>query len=97
MGERRVARRLRAEHRGLTPQSSAVRWWARFQRLAASPAMAEAVMRLAAEIDIREVLPVVSVPTLVLHRTGGPALAGRGSEVRGRANPGCTAGRAVRR
>jgi len=47
-----------------------VRWWARFQRLAASPAMAEAVMRLAAEIDIREVLPVISVPTLVLHRTG---------------------------
>jgi class 3 adenylate cyclase len=47
-----------------------VRWWARYQRLAASPAMAEAVIRLAAEIDIREVLPVISVPTLVLHRTG---------------------------
>jgi len=47
-----------------------VRWWAHFQRLAASPAMAEAVIRLAAEIDIREVLAVIFVPTLVLHRTG---------------------------
>src|SRR5207247_973951 len=44
--------------------------WARCQRLAASAAMAEAVIRLAAEIDIREALPVISVPTLVLHRTG---------------------------
>ena len=46
------------------------RWWARYQRLAASPAMARAVLRLAAEIDIREVLPAISAPTLVLHRSG---------------------------
>lgn len=45
-----------------------LRWWSRYQRLAASPAMAKAVMRLAAEIDIRDVLPAISVPTLVLHR-----------------------------
>ena len=44
------------------------RWWARYQRLAASPAMAKAVVRLAAEIDIRDVLPAMTVPTLVLHR-----------------------------
>ena len=46
------------------------RWWARYQRLAASPAMARAVLRLAAEIDIRNVLPAISAPTLVLHRSG---------------------------
>jgi class 3 adenylate cyclase len=46
------------------------RWWAHYQRVAASPAMAKAVIRLAAEIDIRDVLPAISVPTLVLHRTG---------------------------
>lgn len=46
------------------------RWWARYQRLAASPTMAKAIMRLAAEIDIRDVLPAISVPTLVLHRSG---------------------------
>jgi class 3 adenylate cyclase len=47
-----------------------VRWWARYERQAASPAMARAISRLATEVDIREVLPAVSVPTLVLHRTG---------------------------
>ena len=47
-----------------------VRWWRHYQRLAASPAMATAVIRLAAEIDIRDVLPAISVPTLVLHRSG---------------------------
>jgi class 3 adenylate cyclase/pimeloyl-ACP methyl ester carboxylesterase len=46
------------------------RWWARYQRVAASPTMAKAVIRLAAEIDIRDVLPTISVPTLVLHRSG---------------------------
>jgi class 3 adenylate cyclase len=44
------------------------RWWARYERLAASPAMATAIIQLAAETDIREVLPAISVPTLVLHR-----------------------------
>jgi class 3 adenylate cyclase/pimeloyl-ACP methyl ester carboxylesterase len=46
------------------------RWWAHYQRAAASPAMAKAVIRLAAEIDVRDVLPAISVPTLVLHRSG---------------------------
>ncbi len=46
------------------------RWWTHYTRVAASPAMAKAVIRLAAEIDIRDVLPAISVPTLVLHRSG---------------------------
>jgi len=46
------------------------RWWSHYQRVAASPAMAKAVVRLAAEIDIRDVLPAISAPTLVLHRSG---------------------------
>jgi class 3 adenylate cyclase/pimeloyl-ACP methyl ester carboxylesterase len=56
------------------------RWWARYQRQAASPAMARAVVELAAQIDIRDVLPAISVPTLVLHRAGDllwPIEAGR--------------------
>ena len=47
-----------------------VRLWARFERQAASPAMATAISRLATEIDIRDVLPAISVPTLVVHRRG---------------------------
>jgi class 3 adenylate cyclase len=44
------------------------RWWAQYQRLSASPSMAKAAAKLAAEVDIRDVLPAISVPTLVLHR-----------------------------
>ena len=45
-------------------------WWAQYQRMAASPGMAKATAQLAAEVDIRDILPAISVPTLVLHRTG---------------------------
>jgi class 3 adenylate cyclase/alpha-beta hydrolase superfamily lysophospholipase len=44
--------------------------WARIQRRAASPGAAAAVMRMAFEIDVRAVLPAISVPALILHRTG---------------------------
>jgi class 3 adenylate cyclase len=47
-----------------------VRWWAQYQRLSASPGMARATAELASEVDIRDVLPAIAVPTLVLHRTG---------------------------
>ncbi len=43
-------------------------WWARHERLGASPGAAMALMRMNSEIDVRPVLPVVHVPTLVLHR-----------------------------
>jgi class 3 adenylate cyclase len=46
------------------------RWWARFERLGASPSAAMALMRMNNEIDIRHVIPSIRVPTLVLHRTG---------------------------
>jgi class 3 adenylate cyclase/pimeloyl-ACP methyl ester carboxylesterase len=46
------------------------RWWAQYQRQSASPGMARATAELAAEVDIRDVLPAIAVPTLVLHRSG---------------------------
>jgi len=45
-------------------------WWARFERLGASPCAAVALARMNAQIDVRHVLPVVRVPTLVIHRSG---------------------------
>jgi class 3 adenylate cyclase len=45
-------------------------WWATFLRFAASPGAAIAVLRMAQEIDVRHVLPVITAPTLILHRTG---------------------------
>jgi pimeloyl-ACP methyl ester carboxylesterase len=44
-------------------------WWARYLRAAASPGMATALVKMNSEIDVRDVLPGVQVPTLVLHRT----------------------------
>jgi class 3 adenylate cyclase len=43
---------------------------ARSLRRAASPGAALALARMNTEIDIRSVLPTISVPTLVLHRRG---------------------------
>lgn len=47
-------------------------WWARYQRLAASPGAAVTLLRSAFETDARPVLPAISVPALVLHRAGDP-------------------------
>jgi pimeloyl-ACP methyl ester carboxylesterase len=44
-------------------------WWARFERLGASPAAASALMRMNSQIDISGILPTIRVPTLVIHRT----------------------------
>jgi class 3 adenylate cyclase len=44
------------------------RWWAQFERLGATPSAAIALMQMNREIDIRQVLPSIRVPTLVLHR-----------------------------
>jgi class 3 adenylate cyclase len=46
----------------------AVRAWGRFLRLAASPAVAAAVIRMIFELDVRAILPTIRVPTLVVSR-----------------------------
>jgi len=45
-------------------------WFRAHERLGASPSAAMKLMRMNSEIDIRHVLPVIRVPTLVLHRSG---------------------------
>ncbi|MCV7380804.1 hydrolase [Mycobacterium alsense] len=44
------------------------RWWARLQRMAASPGMVRNIFALYPQLDIRDVLPAIRLPTLVLHR-----------------------------
>jgi pimeloyl-ACP methyl ester carboxylesterase/DNA-binding winged helix-turn-helix (wHTH) protein len=44
-------------------------WWATYLRMGASPGAALALTQMNAEIDVRQVLPSIRVPTLVLHRT----------------------------
>ncbi len=43
-------------------------WWATYLRMGASPGAALALTQMNAEIDVRQVLPSIRVPTLVLHR-----------------------------
>jgi DNA-binding CsgD family transcriptional regulator len=38
--------------------------------MAASPAMAQNVIRMNMRMDVRDVLPLIAQPTLILHRTG---------------------------
>ncbi|HEY9402925.1 MAG TPA: alpha/beta fold hydrolase, partial [Pyrinomonadaceae bacterium] len=49
-------------------------WWATYLRMGASPGAAIALTKMNAEVDVRDVLPTVRVPTLVLHRTGDKCL-----------------------
>jgi pimeloyl-ACP methyl ester carboxylesterase len=70
------------EHHWGTPQSMAVTMFApsaasnrqaaerlaSYQRAAASPGAAIAIMRMNRDIDVRHVLPAIQVPTLILHR-----------------------------
>ena len=45
-------------------------WFARLKVQSASPAAAETFMRMAHEIDVRDVAPAIRVPTLILHAAG---------------------------
>ena len=50
------------------------RWWGRFERLGGSPSAVINLMRMNSGINIDNILPSISVPTLVLHRTEDPAV-----------------------
>lgn len=45
-----------------------VQWWARFERLSASPTAASVLAHMDAGIDVRGILPAISAPTLLIHR-----------------------------
>jgi class 3 adenylate cyclase len=56
-----------------------VRTWARFERRAVSPSGIAKILAMIADTDIRHVLPLINVPTLVIHRTGDRATRIEGS------------------
>jgi class 3 adenylate cyclase len=45
-------------------------WAGRLERLAASPATARRIFGLIGRVDVRDVLPSIRVPTLVMHKKG---------------------------
>lgn len=53
---------------GRVDDSRFANWWARFERLSASPAAAAALARMNADIDVRGVLASIRAPTLLIHR-----------------------------
>ena len=55
-------------------------WWTTFMQMSASPGDAEDLLRMNNQIDIRDVLPAIRVPTLIVHARGdkiAPIQAGR--------------------
>jgi class 3 adenylate cyclase len=53
-------------------QAAAVRVLARYERSACTPQMCREIMQRNVEINVKSMLPVISVPTLVLHCVGDP-------------------------
>jgi pimeloyl-ACP methyl ester carboxylesterase/class 3 adenylate cyclase len=43
-------------------------WWAEYLRMGASPGAAVALTKMNADIDVRQVLPTIRVPSLIVHR-----------------------------
>jgi pimeloyl-ACP methyl ester carboxylesterase len=60
-------------HSGLpSADEQELRAWARMIRYGASPGASEALNRMNAEIDVREVLGLIRIPTLVVHQRNDP-------------------------
>jgi class 3 adenylate cyclase len=54
----------------LADRPGIVEWWARVERYGATPGLARARFESILELDVRDVLPLVDVPTLVVHNRG---------------------------
>jgi class 3 adenylate cyclase len=65
---------MAAVNPSLAADAVAAEAWGRFLRLSASPATAAAVMRVLFDLDVREILPTIGVPTLIVHRKDNPVI-----------------------
>jgi class 3 adenylate cyclase/alpha-beta hydrolase superfamily lysophospholipase len=54
-------------------------WYARHQRMSASPGAGVTLYRMNIEVDVRAILPTIRVPTLILHRSGDRLLPCQGA------------------
>lgn len=53
---------------GLAGDPQFLNWWARFERLSASPSAVVKLRHMNSEIDVTAILPAIQAPTLVIHR-----------------------------
>ena len=58
----------------LAGDDAARRAWGRAQRLAATPTAARALLRMMLDVDVRPLLPSISVPVVIVHRSGDVAV-----------------------
>jgi class 3 adenylate cyclase len=54
----------------VAPDPALRRWFAKLERLSASPGALAPLFAIAGETDVRDVLPSIRCPTLLLHRSG---------------------------
>jgi pimeloyl-ACP methyl ester carboxylesterase len=54
-------------------------WFSRYFRLSSSPGAALALAKMNTQVDIRQILPSIRVPTLIMHRTGDLDIAVEGA------------------
>jgi pimeloyl-ACP methyl ester carboxylesterase/class 3 adenylate cyclase len=57
-----------------------VEFFSRMERSAASPGMVQQIFEMFLDIDVRDILPTIHVPTLVLHRRGDRVVNRRAGE-----------------
>jgi class 3 adenylate cyclase len=72
----------------LVEDEAAVAWNAKLQRCAVSPGGIEPIARTLLAMDVRDILPAVSVPTLVLHRGDDAVVPSAAAESAASAIPG---------
>jgi pimeloyl-ACP methyl ester carboxylesterase/class 3 adenylate cyclase len=65
-------------------------WWATYLRQSASPGAAQALSRMNSAVDIRQILPSIRVPTLILHRSDDRICPPEGSRYMADRIPGAT-------
>jgi len=68
--EREWGTQADADRMGADTDAVIADWWLRRARASASPGAARDLILMNSQIDVRDVLPTISAPTLVLHRTG---------------------------
>ena len=68
LGRARLLRGAGTERSTLPPTEDFLEWFVNCQRFCASPGAALTFFRVYGETDLREILPTIRVPTLVLYR-----------------------------
>ena len=66
--------------RSVLPHSRLRVWFAKLERLSASPSAAVAIARMVIQMDVSDVLPTIRVPTLVLRKRDDRGRSARGGE-----------------